>query len=397
MNKESKMCTPLVSPAQRVNSVSEYYFSRKLKEIAEMNAAGKKVLNLGIGNPDLPPSEKVIQTLCKHAMLPSEHGYQPYVGLPELRQAFANWYQQFYDVSLDASTEIQPLIGSKEGVLHVSLAFLNEGDGVLIPNPGYPTYRSVSKLVGAVVHEYELSEQKGWMPDFDALERMDLSRVKLMWVNYPHMPTGTNATVEVFERLVAFGKRHGIVICNDNPYSFILNETPRSILSVPCAKEICIEMNSLSKSHNMAGWRIAMLASNSQFIQWILRVKSNVDSGQFKPIQHAAVEALQATNAWYEQQNDLYALRRKTAEAIAHALGCSFDVQQVGLFLWAKIPDTETDAETLCERILHKARVFITPGFIFGTQGERYIRISLCCNETTFAEALNRIRETYKV
>lgn len=393
MSKESKVCSPTITPAARVSSVQEYYFSRKLKEIAAMNAAGKQVLNLGIGSPDLPPSEGVIETICEHARLPHEHGYQPYVGIPELRQAFADWYGKYYGVSLDPSTEIQPLIGSKEGILHVSLAFLNAGDGVLLPNPGYPTYRSVSSLLGADIQEYELTEANGWLPDFEELEQRDLSKVKLMWVNYPHMPTGTNATMALFERLVAFGRKHGIVICNDNPYSFILNDKPLSILAVPGAKDICIEMNSLSKSHNMSGWRIAMLASNEQFIQWVLRVKSNVDSGQFKPMQYAAAVALHAPKGWYEQQNALYARRRQFAEAILNALDCRFDPQQVGLFLWAKIPDTAQDGESLCERVLHGANVFLTPGFIFGTQGERYIRISLCCNEAMFAEALNRINQ----
>ena len=391
MNKENKVCSILITPAARIDSVQEYYFSRKLKEIAAMNAAGKDVINLGIGSPDLPPAEEVVETLCEQAQLPYTHGYQPYVGIAELRQGFADWYETWYGVSLNSQTEVQPLIGSKEGILHVSLAFLNPGDGVLVPNPGYPTYASVSNLIGANTVLYDLKEEKDWLPDFDALEQMDLSSVKLMWVNYPNMPTGRDATMELFERLVAFGKRHGIVICNDNPYSFILNEKPLSILSVPGAKDICIEMNSLSKSHNMSGWRIAMLTSNEQFVQWILRVKSNVDSGQFKPMQYAAVKALYAPKAWYSKQNEVYAKRRKIAVDVLKALGCSHDPRQVGLFLWAKIPDHVLNAEALSETILHQANVFITPGFIFGSQGERYVRISLCCKEDVFTEALNRI------
>ena len=308
MQKEDKVCN--ITPANRVGSVQEYYFSKKLKEVAEMNAAGKNVINLGVGSPDLPPSEQTIETLCEHARKANEHGYQPYVGIPELRKGFADWYKTWYDVDLDPKTEIQPLIGSKEGILHISLAFLNPGDGVLVPNPGYPTYSSVSKLVEARLIPYELKEELGWQPDFEELEKMDLSNVKLMWTNYPNMPTGANASVELYEKLVAFGRKHGIIICNDNPYSFILNEHPLSILSIPGAKEICIEMNSMSKAHNMPGWRMAMLASNAQFVQWILKVKSNIDSGQFKPMQYAAVEALSAKKEWYDNMNRVYRDRK---------------------------------------------------------------------------------------
>lgn len=334
MQKENKVCN--ITPADRVGSVQEYYFSKKLKEVAEMNAAGKNVISLGVGSPDLPPSEQTIETLCEHAHNANEHGYQPYVGIPELRKGFADWYQTWYGVELDPKTEIQPLIGSKEGILHISLAFLNPGDGVLVPNPGYPTYSSVSKLVQANLIPYELKEQLGWQPDFEALEKMDLSGVKLMWVNYPNMPTGANASRELFENLVAFGRKHGIIICNDNPYSFILNDQPLSILSVPGAKDICIEMNSMSKAHNMPGWRMAMLASNAQFVQWILKVKSNIDSGQFKPMQHAAVEALKAPKEWYDNMNRTYRSRRDLAGQIMHAIGCTYDENQVGMFLWGK-------------------------------------------------------------
>ena len=394
MQKENKVCN--IIPATRVGSVEEYYFSRKLKEVAEMNAAGKNVINLGVGSPDLPPSAATIETLCEQARQPEAHGYQPYVGIPALREAFASWYKTWYDVSLDPKTEIQPLIGSKEGILHISLAFLNPGDGVLVPNPGYPTYSSVSKLVGANIISYDLQEEMGWAPDFDALEKLDLSGVKLMWTNYPNMPTGANASVELFEKLVAFGRKHNIVICNDNPYSFILNEQPLSILSIPGAKEICIELNSMSKSHNMPGWRMAMLASNPTFVQWILKVKSNIDSGQFKPMQHAAVEALKAPKSWYEEMNKTYRSRRDLAGQIMQTLGCTYDDNQVGMFLWGKIPATETGSEALADRVLYEANVFLTPGFIFGSQGERYIRISLCCKNEKLEEALNRIKQIIK-
>ena len=393
MQKENKVYN--ITPANRVGSVQEYYFSRKLKEVAEMNAAGKNVINLGIGSPDLPPSEQTIETLCEHARQPNEHGYQPYVGIPELRKGFADWYKKWYDVDLDPKTEIQPLIGSKEGILHISLAFLNPGEGVLVPNPGYPTYSSVSKLVEANLISYELKEELGWQPDFDELEKMDLSNVKLMWTNYPNMPTGANASMELYEKLVAFGKKHGIIICNDNPYSFILNEYPSSILSVPGAKDICIEMNSMSKAHNMPGWRMAMLASNAQFVQWVLKVKSNIDSGQFKPMQYAAVEALSAPKEWYDNMNRVYRSRRDLAGQIMHTLGCEYDEKQVGMFLWGKIPAGAEGSEAIADRVLYEANVFLTPGFIFGNLGERYIRISLCCKNETLEEALKRIKKIY--
>lgn len=391
MQKENKVCN--ITPANRVGSVQEYYFSKKLKEIAEMNAQGKNVINLGVGSPDLPPSEKTIETLCEHARREDEHGYQPYVGIPELREAFAKWYDTWFGVTLDPKSEIQPLIGSKEGILHISLAFLNPGDGVLVPNPGYPTYSSVSKLVEANLISYELKEELGWQPDFEELEKMDLSNIKLMWTNYPNMPTGANASMELFEKLVAFGRKHNIIICNDNPYSFILNEHPLSILKVKGAKDICIEMNSMSKAHNMPGWRMAMLASNKRFVQWILKVKSNIDSGQFKPMQHAAVEALDATKEWYDKMNQTYRSRRNLAGQIMKALGCSYDEKQVGMFLWGRIPDTAESGEAIANKVLYEANVFLTPGFIFGSQGERYIRISLCCKNETLKEALDRIKK----
>ena len=389
MNEANKTYT--IQPADRLASVSEYYFSRKLKEVATMNAAGKGVISLGVGSPDMPPSEETVETLCTEAHNPNGHGYQPYVGIPELREAFARFYKRWYGVELDAKTEIQPLIGSKEGILHVTLAFVNPGDQVLVPNPGYPTYTSLSRLLGAEVVHYDLKEENGWMPDFEALERMDLSRVKLMWTNYPNMPTGANATMELYERLVDFARRKGIVIVNDNPYSFILNDHPLSILSVEGAKECCIEFNSMSKSHNMPGWRIGMIAANATFISWILKVKSNIDSGMYRAMQLAAVKALDAEAHWYEGNNANYASRRKTAGEIMDALGCTYDKSQVGMFLWGRIPDHYADVEELTERVLHEARVFIVPGFIFGSNGSRYIRISLCAKNEQLAEALKRI------
>lgn len=381
-----------IQPANRVNTIQEYYFARKLREVAELNARGLDIVSLGIGGPDRMPADEVISTLCSAATTPGNHSYQPFAGLPELRRAFADWYGRFYGVTLDPTSEIQPLIGSKEGILHISMAFLNPGDGVLVPNPGYPTYTSASRLVEAEIFPYDLKEETGWEPDFDALEKLPLERIKLMWVNYPHMPTGTPARRELLERLVDFGRRHGIVIAHDNPYSFILNSEPMSILQISGAKEICIEMNSLSKSHNMAGWRVAMLASNPQFVQWVVKVKSNVDSGQFKPVMLAAVKALALGREWYDSFNAEYALRRQVAEEIMAALGCTFNPNQRGLFLWGRLPHGQTSAEAFCDHILHDARVFITPGFVFGSNGEGYVRISLCAPVEMLREALNRIR-----
>ncbi|MDD3404720.1 MAG: aminotransferase class I/II-fold pyridoxal phosphate-dependent enzyme [Sphingobacteriia bacterium] len=384
--KEAVMC------ANRLALVQEYYFSRKLKEVAQMNAEGKDVISLGIGSPDMPPSEAAVKALCNSAVKADVHGYQPYTGIPELRQAFADFYKKWYGVTLNPANEIQPLIGSKEGILHITLAFVNPGEQVLVPNPGYPTYTSLSSLLGAEVIHYDLTEKNGWLPDFDALEKMDLSRVKLMWTNYPHMPTGTNASLDLYRKLVAFGKKHNIVIVNDNPYSFILNRKPISILQIDGAKDCCIELNSMSKSHNMPGWRIGLAASNSTFIQWILKVKSNIDSGMFRPMQLAAVEALHNTDAWHEAMNyDVYKQRRILAEQIMNALGCTYNNNQVGMFLWGRIPDEYANVEDLTEKLLHEKHVFITPGFIFGTNGARYIRISLCCKEDKLQEALNRI------
>jgi len=381
-----------IQPANRLKSVTEYYFSAKLREVEELNAAGKNVINLGIGTPDLPPSNATIEALCNEAQKHNVHGYQSYVGIPELRKGFAEWYSKWYHVNLNPQTEIQPLIGSKEGILHITLAFVNPGESVLVPNPGYPTYTSASRLCEANIISYDLDENNNWEPDFDALEKMDLSNVKLMWVNYPNMPTGAKASVELFEKLVAFGKKHSIVICNDNPYSFILNDEKLSILSVEGAKDCCIEMNSMSKAHNMAGWRMAMLATNPEFIQWILKVKSNVDSGMFRPMMVAAVAALKNTDEWHDDMNRVYAKRRVLARRIMDELNCTYDINQVGMFIWARIPDKYKDSGELADKILYGKNVFITPGFIFGDKGLRYVRISLCCPEQTLLEALNRIK-----
>ena len=388
------MCLNNIKPAERLSLVSEYYFSRKLKEVAQMNAEGKDIISLAIGSPDMPPSKQTIQTLCEVASRPDTHGYQPTMGTPELRKAMADFYKRWYGVELNPATEIQPLIGSKEGILHVTLAFVNPGEEVLVPNPGYPTYTSLSKILGAKVVNYDLMEDNGWQPDFEQLEKMDLSRVKLMWTNYPNMPTGGNARMETYERLVDFARKHNIVVVNDNPYSFILNDKPLSLLQVEGAKDCCIEFNSMSKSHNMPGWRVGMCATNPTFISWILKIKSNIDSGTFRGIQLAAAAALSNDEEWHHEANiETYARRRKYAEQIMDALGCKYDPNQVGMFLWGRIPDSYSNCEELTERVLHEARVFITPGFIFGSKGERYVRISLCAKEEKIQAALERIRK----
>jgi LL-diaminopimelate aminotransferase len=384
-----------IEPAEHIKSISEYYFSVKLAEVARMNAEGKNVISLAVGAPDRMPSQLTIETLCLSAQRPDVHAYQPYTGIPELRKAYAGWYKRFFNVDLSVD-EVLPLIGSKEGILHISMTFLNVGDGVLVPNPGYPTYRSVSNLLRAKVIEYDLLEDDGWYPDFDALEKMDLSGVKLMWVNYPNMPTGAKGSTELFEKLVAFGKKHEIIICHDNPYSFILNDKPMSILSVPGAKDICIELNSLSKSHNMSGWRMGMLSSNAQFVKWVLKAKSNIDSGQFKPMQLATVAALSNSDEWHTDMNRIYAERRVWAEKIMDLLNCRYDKSQVGLFVWGKLPDEMSGSEEFINDILYKANVFITPGFIFGSNGERFIRISLGSSVDLIKEAYRRIENKIK-
>ncbi len=383
-----------IKPADRLSQVAEYYFSRKLKEIDRLNAEGKDIVSLAIGSPDMPPSRQTIDKLCEVARQAGSHGYQPTMGTPELRQAMAGFYKRWYGVSIDPQTEIQPLIGSKEGILHITLAFVNTGDKVLVPNPGYPTYTSLSKLLGAEVVTYNLREDDGWQPDFEQLEAMDLAGVRLMWTNYPNMPTGAPARMETYRRLVSFARRHNIVVVNDNPYSLILNEKPVSLMQVEGAKDCCIELNSMSKSHNMPGWRVGMCVSNRQFIQWILKVKSNIDSGTFRGIQLAAAEAYNNSDAWHHQANiDTYRRRRRLAEAIMQELDCEYGGDQVGMFLWGRIPDRYATAEELTEKVLHRARVFITPGFIFGSNGERYVRISLCAKDEKMEEALKRIKE----
>ncbi|MBR5657061.1 MAG: aminotransferase class I/II-fold pyridoxal phosphate-dependent enzyme [Prevotella sp.] len=383
-----------IQPADRLLDVKEYYFSRKLKEVAQMNAEGKNIISLAIGSPDMPPSKQTIEKLCEVAARPDAHGYQPTMGTPELREAMANFYQRSYGVELDPKTEVLPLIGSKEGILHVTLAFCNVGDEVLVPNPGYPTYTSLSKILGTKIVNYNLREDNGWQPDFDELEKMDLSRVKLMWTNYPNMPTGGRAQRKTYERLVEFAQKHGIVVVNDNPYSFILSEEHLSLMQVPGAKDCCIEFNSMSKSHNIPGWRVGMCITNAQFISWILKIKSNIDSGTFRGLQFAAAEALNTnTEEWHREANiATYQRRRRLAEQIMTTLGCTYDPNQVGMFLWGRIPGRYENVEDLTERVLHEARVFITPGFIFGSNGERYIRISLCAKEEKIQEALERIK-----
>ncbi len=381
-----------IKTANRLQQVGEYYFSRKLKEIANMRNNGIDVINLGIGSPDQAPADKTIETLVTESRKADNHAYQSYAGIPELRLAFASWYQKYFDVELNPDNEILPLMGSKEGIMHLSMAFVNPGEKVLIPDPGYPAYAAVARLLGAEVQTYDLQESNHWMPDFDALENQDLSNVKMMWVNYPHMPTGTPATTGLFERLVAFGLKHNILIVNDNPYSFVLNDEQLSILQIDGAKEIAMELNSMSKSHNMAGWRIGMLAGKAEYVQAVLQAKSNMDSGMFRPLQLAAVKALGLGKSWYEQLNATYRIRRELAFEILDQLNCSYNPKQVGMFVWAKIPDNINEGETLSEKILHESAVFITPGFIFGSGGQKYVRISLCATEDRLKEALRRLK-----
>ncbi len=381
-----------ILPADRVAEIQEYYFARKLAEVASLNASGADIVSLGIGGPDIKPADSVIETLVEEARRPDSHSYQSFGGLPELRQAFSDWYARWYGVTLDPRTELQPLIGSKEGVMYISLALLNPGDGVLVPDPGYPTYTSASRIVGATIYPYDLKEEKGWQPDFEALERLPLDKIKLMWVNYPHMPTGAPASRALFERIVDFGRRHGIVIAHDNPYSFILNDNPQSILSVEGAREVCIELNSLSKSHSMAGWRVAMAASCPEMVRWLVKVKSNVDSGMFRPVMKGAVEALRQPAEWYQSINNEYSRRREVAEKIMRAAGCEFDPRQRGLFLWGRVSAEDMDGEALADRLLYEGKVFVTPGIIFGNNGRKYIRISLCAPVAELERALERVK-----
>jgi LL-diaminopimelate aminotransferase len=380
-----------VKPADRTELVQEYYFSQKLRQIDLMRLSGKDVINLGIGSPDQPPSENTVKRLASEAGKPGVHGYQSYNGMPALRKAFAEWYRKYFGVDLDPESEILPLMGSKEGIMHISMAFVNPGDEVLVPNPGYPTYSSITNLVGGKIRYYDLDENRGWQPDFETLEKNDLARVRLMWVNYPNMPTGAKGSRQLFEKIVDFGSRHNILICNDNPYSFILNTDYQSILNIEGSKDISLELNSLSKSHNMAGWRIGMVAGNREYIRSILKVKSNMDSGMFQPMQSAAAEALGNPDSWYVKINSVYALRRKAAESIMDLLKCRFDKSQSGLFLWGRIPEEIPSCEEFVEELLESTNVFLTPGFIFGSRGERYIRISLCADMSRLTEAGRRI------
>ncbi len=390
----------IIEPAKRTLTVKEYYFSIKNKEIARLNAQRAAqgmdpVINLGIGSPDGTPPREALKAVADNAMKDGVHGYQSYIGIPELREGFAAWYKRYYGVTLDPTSEIQPLTGSKEGILLISLTFLNPGDGVLIPDPGYPTYTSASNMVDARILKYDLLEENGWYPDFDALEKMDLKGVKLMWTNYPGMPTGAKATPQLYERLVDFGRRHGILIINDNPYSFIRNEKPLSILAVPGSKEGCLEMNSLSKAHNMAGWRLGMVAGDAAYIKEILKVKSQMDSGIFRPLQLAAVEALQAGPDWFEALNAEYHRREQVAFRIMDVLGATYDSHAAGLFVWGRLHGDLTP-EQLSDKLLYQAGVFITPGFIFGKNGEKYIRISLCAPVPVLERALEKISVVWK-
>lgn len=380
-----------VKPAYRTGNVQEYYFSQKLAQIDKMRREGADIINLGIGSPDQPPSENTIAALITEAGKATSHGYQSYTGLPALRKAFSDWYKKYFNVELNPESEILPLMGSKEGIMHISMAFVNPGDEVLVPDPGYPTYSSVTNLVGGIIRKYDLLEEKGWVPDLEALNQSDMSRVKLMWVNYPHMPTGTKGTWKLFEKLVSFSQKHSILLCNDNPYSFILNKEYHSLLAIDGAKDTSMELNSLSKSHNMAGWRIGMVAGHSEYIRNVLKVKSNMDSGMFLPIQMAAAEALKNPESWYDTVNAVYVRRRKIVEEIMDILDCRYEKSQVGLFVWGRIPEDIINCEMYIEELLNMVHVFITPGFIFGENGERYLRISLCASEKRLNEAKERL------
>ena len=379
----------MIQTAIRLNSVQEYYFSRKLREVRQLTAEGKLVINMGIGSPDLAPDIKVIEAMQKAMFDDKAHEYQSYQGLPELRKGMADFYRNHFNVDLDFNTEILPLMGSKEGIMHISLAFLNQGDEVLIPNPGYPTYASVTELVQAKAVYYDLTATSNWQPNFDALEKLDLSKVKLMWVSYPHMPTGANGTLELFQKLIAFGKKHNVLIVNDNPYSFVLNGKPLSILQIEGSKDIAIELNSLSKTYNMAGWRVGMVLGNPTLIDAVLKVKSNVDSGMFYGIQKGAIEALKLGNDWFEKQNEIYTKRRNLIFKLAEKLNCVFDKNGVGLFVWAKLP-AGILSEEFIDKVLIEKHIFITPGTIFGNNGEGYIRFSLCVTEEKIQQAIDR-------
>jgi len=381
----------MIVTAKRLESINEYYFSQKLREIDALNKQGKNIINLGIGSPDRAPHPDVIKVLQEESAKPNTHAYQNYKGSPVLRNAFANWYQQWYNVSLDAETEILPLIGSKEGIMHICMTYLNEGDGALVPNPGYPTYRSAVQLAGGVCIDYGLNAENNFYPDFEALEKKDLSNIKLMWVNYPQMPTGQPASIKIFEQTIAFGKKHNMLICHDNPYSFILNDEPVSILSIDGAKDIAIELNSLSKSQNMAGWRVGVLCGAGERINEVLRFKSNMDSGMFLPVQLAAAKALSLGKDWFDEVNSVYKKRRDKVYELLDDLQCNYSTNQSGLFVWAKIPDQYEHGYALSDKVLYEHNVFVTPGGIFGSNGDKYIRISLCATEEKIEEAIKRV------
>ena len=380
----------MISAAKRLDTIEEYYFSHKLREVRNLQLSGKPIINMGIGSPDLQPPTAVLEAIQNSLLDAGAHKYQSYQGLPELRKAMVDFYKNKYQVYSNPENEILPLMGSKEGIMHISMAFLNEGDGVLIPNPGYPTYTSVTNLLGAKSVFYNLSEKNDWQPNFEELEKLDLSNVKIMWVNYPHMPTGSNATFETLEKLVAFGKKHQILIINDNPYSFVLNKKPMSILSIEGAKEVALELNSLSKTFNMAGWRVGMVLGKASYINEVLKVKSNMDSGMFYGIQKGAIKALELSNEWFESQNVIYEERRKLVWQLAEKLNCTFDTNSTGLFVWAKIPEGKK-SEELTDAILYDKDIFITPGTVFGSQGEGFIRFSLCVTSDVIREAISRI------
>lgn len=380
-----------VDTAARVKTVKEYYFSTKLKEIAQLRGQGKPVINLGIGSPDLPPHESVRKVMAEESLKNEGHGYQSYAGIPELRTAFSDWYRDKYQVTVDPARQVMPLIGSKEGIMHISMTYLEEGDEVLVPDPGYPTYQSASRLSGAALRSYALTEENGWLPDLEKIAEQDLSRVKLMWVNYPHMPTGATADKTLWKALVDFGRKYQILICHDNPYSFILNPEPASIFSVPGAWECCLELNSLSKSHNMAGWRVGALVGDEKYLREIIKFKSNMDSGMFRSTQIAAVTALGLGDDWYDSLNQIYEKRKNIAYEILEILGCRFERNQAGLFVWGKVPVEYEDGYAMSDEALYEADVFITPGGIFGEGGQKYIRISVCMEEEVLDEARQRL------
>lgn len=376
--------------SKRLADVQEYYFSQKLREVVQLQAAGKPIINMGIGSPDLPPHPSVVEALAVSAGKPNSHGYQGYQGIPALRAGFADFYQRFYGIALNPNFEILPLMGSKEGIMHISMAFLDAGDQMLVPDPGYPTYRSVAALLGVVAIPYALKAENAWRPDWKEIESRDLSKVKIMWANYPHMPTGARADLGVFEEIVAFGKKHGIVIVHDNPYSFVLEPKPKSILQVAEAMDVALELNSLSKTSNMAGWRVGMLAGKPEWIQAVTKVKSNMDSGMFLGIQQGAVAALGLGQDWYDALNRTYAERRKLIWELASKLGFSYEKESAGMFVWCKIQDGKS-AEAWVDYLLHEKSIFVTPGTVFGTQGQGYIRLSLCVSEEKIKEAIDRI------